>query len=95
MIRLVRQFHDDRRGAIGVLVLLTLWVLVATLGMLWNTAEYAMRRQHVQAAADSAAHAGATWMARTINAEAAQNMIIAQDGSAEVICRAVPPTSAR
>ncbi len=95
MIRLVRQFHDDRRGAISVLVLLTLWVLVATLGMLWNTAEYAMRRQHVQAAADSAAHAGATWMARTINAEAAQNMIIAQDASAEVIWRAVPPTDSR
>jgi hypothetical protein len=82
--------HEDRRGAISVLVLLTLWVLVAAVAMLWNTAEYSARRQHVQAAADSAAHAGATWMARAVNAEAAQNMIIAQDAAAEVIWRAVP-----
>ncbi len=86
----LRRMHEDRRGAISVLVLLTLWVLVAAVAMLWNTAEYSARRQHVQTAADSAAQASATWMARAVNAEAAQNMIIAQDAAAEAVWRAVP-----
>ncbi|HVX84533.1 MAG TPA: pilus assembly protein TadG-related protein [Phycisphaerae bacterium] len=93
-MRWLQKLHEDRAGAISVLVLLTLWCLVAIVGMLWNTAEYSMRRQAVQSAADSAAHSAATWMTRDVNAEAAQNMIIAQDAAAEAVWRAVPPTDA-
>lgn len=92
MLKKIRGLHRNNRGAMAVLVLLTIWGLVVMLAMLWNTAEYGMRRQHVQNAADSAAQASATWLARSLNAVAAQNMVIGQDASAEVIWTAVPPT---
>jgi len=88
MKRWIRQFHRNDRGAISVLVLLTIWCLVATLAMLWNIAEISVRREQVQTAADAAAHTSALWMSRTLNEITAQNMLIVQDGSAEVIWRA-------
>ena len=90
--QLLLRLHRDDRGAISVLVLLTIWCLVAGLAMVWNTAEQAVQRQRAQTAADAAAHATATWMARAVNAAAAQNMAICQDGSTEVVWRAVAPT---
>jgi hypothetical protein len=84
--------HRDERGAISVLVLLTIWCLVAILGLLWNTTEESYRRERIQTAADAAAHAASTWMSRTLNAVDAQNMTISQDASTEVIWRAVPTT---
>jgi hypothetical protein len=88
----LRRLHRDDRGAMSVLVLLTVWCLVALLGLVWNTAEESARRQQMQNAADAAAHASATWVARAVNAVTAQNMVIAQDASTETIARAVPPT---
>ena len=86
------RMHRDQRGAISVLVLLTIWCLVALLAMVWNTTDEAMHRQKVQIAADSAAQAAATWMGRSVNAIASQNMVICQDASTETICCAIGPT---
>lgn len=92
--RHARRLHSDERGAMSVLVLLTIWCLVALLAMIWNTAEVATRRQRLQTAADAAAHAAATSMAQLLNATAAQNLVICQDGSTETIWRAIEPTRA-
>ena len=88
-----RRLHGDERGNLGVLLLMTVWALVSVIGMVWNTGEYATRRRYVQNAADSAAHAGNLWVSRTTNLTASSNMVISENGSAEVILRAVPPTS--
>ena len=88
----LQGLHRDDRGAIAVLVLLTIWCLVAILGLVWNTTEEAYRRERIQTAADAAAHAASTWVSRTLNTVDAQNMVISQDASTEVIWRAVPPT---
>ncbi|MGN6367688.1 MAG: Tad domain-containing protein [Phycisphaerae bacterium] len=90
--RWIHKLHHNDRGAISVLVLLSIWCLVATLGMLWNLSEISVRRAQVQTAADSAAHTSALWMSRTLNQITAQNMLIVQDASAEVIWRATTPT---
>ncbi len=90
--RYFTRLHRDDRGAISVLVLLTIWCLVAILALLWNTTEQSWRRQQIQTAADATAHQANTWMARAVNAIAAQNMIIGQDASTEAIWRAIPPT---
>jgi hypothetical protein len=92
MKRWLRQFHENQHGAIGVLMLLTVWCLVAVIAMLWNTAEYSKRRQQVQNAADAAAHDSALWMSRTLNVVAGQNMAICRDASAEAIWRAAIST---
>ena len=92
VLRTVRTLHRDERGAISVLVLLMIWCLVAILGLVWNTTEESVRRERMQTAADAAAHAAETWVSRTLNAVDAQNMVISQDASEEVIWRAVPPT---
>lgn len=84
--------HRDRRGNISVLLLLTIFALIGLIGLVWNTAELATRKQSLQTAADTSAHAASTWMARCTNLVAAQNMVICQDGSAEVIWHAIPPT---
>ena len=94
MNRWIGKLHNDERGAISVLVLLTIWCFVALIAMLWNVSELSVRRQQVQAAADSAAHTAALWMSRSTNEINVQNMLIAQDGSAEVIWRATVPTQA-
>ena len=86
------RLHRDTRGNIAVLLLLTIFCLIGLIGLVWNTAELATRRETLQTAADSSAHAATTWMARCTNLVAAQNMVICQDGSAEVIWRAIPPT---
>ncbi|HEY4330483.1 MAG TPA: pilus assembly protein TadG-related protein [Phycisphaerae bacterium] len=88
----VRKVHRDERGAISVLVLLMFWCLIAILGLVMDTTEEAYRREQIQTAADTAAHAASTWVARTGNAITAQNMVICQDASAESIWRGVPPT---
>ncbi len=85
-------FHRDTRGAIAILVVLTIWCLVALLGLVWNTIEESRQRTAVQTAADSAAHAAGVWMARTGNSINAQNMVICQDGSTESIWAAITPT---
>ncbi len=92
--RRLLALHHDTRGAISVLVLLMIWCLVAILGLAWNTTEESVARAKIQSAADAAAHGAATWMARAINTIDAQNMIICQDASEEVIWLAVPPTDA-
>ncbi len=84
--------HSDERGAVSVLAILILMCLVAALGMVWNTAEESVRREQIQTAADAAAYDSSTWVARTLNAVDAQNMVISQDASEETIWRAVPPT---
>jgi len=86
------RLHTDDRGNIGTLLLLTVLVLVGLLAMIWNTTEVATRRQVLQNAADTSAHATATWISRCTNLETAQNMVICQDASMETIWRAVPPT---
>jgi hypothetical protein len=88
LIRGCGRLHRDDRGAISVLVILTMWCFVALLAMVWNTAEQSFRREQIQTAADSAAHASAQWMTRTVNAIDAQNMIICQDASTEAVWRA-------
>lgn len=90
---LVARFHADDRGNLGILLLLVLWALVALIGLVWNTGEYATRRRAVQTAADSAAHTANLWTGRTTNLTAATNMVMAQNGSAEVILRSVTPTA--
>jgi len=81
----------DDRGNIATLLLLTIFVFVALLAFIWNTTEVATRRQVLQNAADTSAHATATWISRCTNLETAQNMVICQDASMETIWRAVPP----
>lgn len=87
-----RRLHADDRGNLGVLLLLTIWALVVLLAMVWNSGEYATRRRHVQLAADSAAHAGNLWVARTTNLTASSNLVMSQNASAEVILRSIVPT---
>src|SRR3982751_4348962 len=87
------RLHADDRGNPATLLLLVLWALVALIGLVWNTGEYATRRRVVQTAADSAAHAANLWTGRTTNLTAATNMVMAQNGSAEVILRSVSPTA--
>jgi len=82
----------DRGGNVGVLLLMTIFALVALLALVWNTGEVGTRRQKLQTAADTSAHAAASWMSRSANVMAAQNMVICQDGSMEVIWRAITPT---
>jgi hypothetical protein len=88
----LRTYHRDERGAIAILVLLTIWCLVAIIGMVWNTMEVAYRRQRIQTAADAAAYSTQNWVSRTMNAITAQNMVISQDASTETIWAAVPDT---
>src|SRR4051812_32053928 len=68
-----RRLHDDK-GAISVLVLLTIWCLVAIIAMIWNQVEYAQKKQTLQAAADSTAESATVWTTRATNAISAQNM---------------------
>jgi hypothetical protein len=92
MSRRIRQFHRNTDGAISVLTLLTIWCLVALIGMIWNTAEYAVQRQTLQNSVDSSAYAASMWKARTFNQVTAQNMLIAQDASADIVFRAAQDT---
>ena len=87
-----QRLHVDDRGNLGVLLLMTVWALVVLIAMVWNTGEYSTRRRHVQTAADSVAHAGNLWVSRTTNLTAATNMVMSENGSAEVILRSVVPT---
>ncbi|MGA2499355.1 MAG: pilus assembly protein TadG-related protein [Tepidisphaeraceae bacterium] len=73
-------------------MLLTLFALVAFIGLVWNTGEYATRKHNIQAAADAAAHSAQTWNSRTSNIVSATNQLIAENGSAEVILRATGAT---
>jgi hypothetical protein len=91
----IQQLHADTRGNIAILFLLILFCLLGVLGLVWNTAELATRRQALQTAADTSAHAAATWVSRCTNLVAAQNMMICQDASAEIIWRAIIPTDQR
>ncbi len=86
----LRRLHRNDRGNMGTLLLLTIFALVGILALIWNTSDLGTRRQNMQSAADSTAHASAMAMSRTLNAVAAQNMIMSQDASAETIWRAVP-----
>ncbi len=95
IISILHRLHRDRRGNIGVLMLLTVWCLVSLMAMVWNTGEVATKRQNLQTAVDSAAQSEATWLARITNLVTAQNMVICQDGSMEAIWRAVPPADQR
>ncbi|QOV88400.1 pilus assembly protein TadG-related protein [Humisphaera borealis] len=87
-----RRFHVDDRGNLGILLLMTIWALVLLIAMVWNTGELATRRRHVQAAADSAAHASNQWVSRTTNLTASSNLVMSQNASAEVMLRSVTPT---
>jgi hypothetical protein len=84
------RLHRNDRGNMGTLLLLTIFALVGILALVWNSADIGTRRENVQTAADSTAHSSAVWMSRTLNAVAAQNMVMSQDASAETIWRAVP-----
>jgi hypothetical protein len=92
MIRCLLQLHRDDRGNMGVLLLLTIWSIVALLGLLWNSAEADTRRTNMQTAADSAAQAAETWVARTNNVITATNMVMCQNGSAEALLNSLTPT---
>ena len=89
---LVSRLHRDDRGNLGILLLMTVWTFVVLLAMVWNTGEFATRRRHVQNAADAAVHAGNLWVSRTSNLTASTNMVLSENGSAEVILRSVQPT---
>ncbi len=84
------QLHHDDRGNIGVLLLMVMWALLGLMAMVWNTGDLASRRQNIQTAADSSAHAGALWPARTLNAMSASNMVITENASANSVYNAVP-----
>ena len=87
------RLHNNDRGNLGILLLLTVWALLTSLiGMVWNTGEYATGRRNVHTAADAAAHAGNLWISRTTNVTTAANLVIAENGSAEAILRSVQPT---
>ncbi len=90
--KLLRRCHRDDRGALSVLILLTIFTLVGLIAMVWNTAEYSVRRRHVQAAVDAAAQSAAVWTSRTTNLVAASNQVIVENASAEVIWRATDGT---
>ncbi len=90
--RLILRLHRDDRGNLGILLLLTIWALIGLIGMVWNTSEYATRRQHVQNAVDTSAHSAVEWTSRTTNLLAASNVLMGENASAEIILRAIPPT---
>lgn len=92
--RILRRIHRDQRGALSVLLLLTVMSLVALVGLVYNAGEYPSRRRHVQTAADAAAHGAALWMARTSNIIAATNQLIVENASAEVIWKSTRDTIA-
>lgn len=90
---ILRPLHRDDRGVLSILALLTLMALVALVGLVYNASEYASRRRHVQAAADSAAHSAAMWISRTTNTIAGTNQLIVENASAEVILRSAQRTA--
>ncbi len=90
--RSILRLHRNDSGNIGILLLLTIWALVAMIGMVWNAAEFATRKQHAQLAVDSSAHSAIEWSSRTTNLISASNMLIGENASAESILRAIPPT---
>lgn len=92
MLRKLYQRLADDRGNLGILMLLTIWALALLVAMVWNTGEFATRRRHVQAAADSAAHSASLWTSRTTNLTTSSNLVMGQNGSAEVILRSITPT---
>lgn len=90
----IRRLHADCRGNIAILFLLIVFCLMSLIGLVWNTSEMATRHQALQTAADTSAHAAATWISRCTNLVAAQNMVICQNSSAEVMWRSIPPADA-
>ena len=91
-VSVLASLHADDRGVMSILMLMTLFALVAFIGLVWNTGEYATRKHNIQMAADAAAHAAATWNGRTATVVSATNQLIAENGSAEVILRATGAT---
>jgi hypothetical protein len=87
------RIHRDERGNLGILLLMCIVALSALIGFVWNTGEYVTRRRHAQLAADAAAHGAALWTSRTTNLVSATNMLISENGSAQVIWSAVSPTA--
>lgn len=63
-------------------MLLTAFVWVALIGMVWNVGEYSYRKQIAQDAADSAAYGTAQWMSRGLNLVTGTNMAMVRNASA-------------
>jgi hypothetical protein len=88
LTRRLKMWHRNDRGSIAVLTLFVVWSFVAMVAVVWNTGEYAVRRNAVQTAADTSAHAAASWLARGTNLITATNMQIVEVASAEAIWQA-------
>jgi len=92
-VRGLLHVHRDEGGNFGIFLLLIIWALLLLIAMVWNTAEASTRRAHIQNASDTSAHAFATWMIRVTNQEAATNMAMSENASAENLLRSVQPTT--
>lgn len=63
-----------RRGAVMIATLLALTLLVGLIFYVYNTGDVINRRMELQSASDAAAIGGATWMARSMNVVAMNNV---------------------
>lgn len=88
----IQQGHVNHRGGIAVLLLVVVWPLVGLVAMVWNTGGAVATKMRVQAAADGAALAAATWTSRTTNLVAGANRVIVRLTSAQALALAVPLT---
>ncbi len=83
--RMATDVHRDQRGGVGILLVLLAFVLVALIGMVWNTGEFSTRKMRAQAVADTAAYGAAQHNARALNLITASNKVIVRTASAEVL----------
>lgn len=85
MAAYARQFRmpPHRRGQVMIITLLALALLVGLVFYVYNIGDTVNRRMDLQSAADATANAGATWMARSMNVIAADNI-----GQVRMICLA-------
>lgn len=91
--RTLRRFHTNDRGNMAMLLLLTIIVLWAMSGLIWNTGAMVSARISTQTAADTTAYTAATWNARTVNLVTGSNAQLVRITSAEAVAWAMPVTA--
>lgn len=91
--RAARRFHANQRGNMTLLLLLTILVLWAMSGLIWNTGTVISAKIHNQTAADTAAYTAAVWNARTVNLVTGLNRQLVRICSAEAVAWAMPFTA--
>lgn len=85
--------HCRRRGQVLVMVLLSLTMLVGLIFYVYNTGAVVNRRLDLQSAADSVAISGASWMARSMNVVAMDNVAMSRMLAASVVLDSIPLAS--